>query len=48
MIIILCYKTKIATKAINYLSVTKSYFEIKRLQKYIDFEDILYQLKYLM
>ncbi len=34
-----------AEEAIDNLSLIKSYLEIKRLQEYIDFEDVNIQLK---
>ncbi len=34
-----------AEEAIDNLSLIKSYLEIKRLQEYIDFEDVIIQLK---
>lgn len=46
MKIILNHKTKakMAEEAINYLSLVKSYLEVKKLQEYIDYEDIIIQL----
>ncbi len=38
-------KVKMAEEAINYLSLVKSYLEVKKIQEYIDLEDVIIQLK---
>ncbi len=38
-------KAKIVEDIINNLSLIKSYLDIQRLQEYIDFEDVIIQLK---
>ncbi len=47
MKVILNHKTKVLTaeNIINNMKMIKSYLEVKNLQKYIEFEDIITQLQ---